>query len=290
MPTLIPIQYRNHKYPNGIKANIKEIAGNFDSSTIDHDGDYSLHTEYSYASRKFDNSIIKKYETICCANKKGVPMLWYSLDWANEFVEFILDFTRNSSQPRIIEIHPPFSDYCDIDSFMEKYTVFEKKINNIFNNTIILLENRSGTIYKGGEFIISKIDQIIELSDYIDKNDLDLRITLDLPQLLTAYKINKFNIDLLDKRFNRLKAARHNIYGIHLWGKRKSQNGRLLAHVGDLNSYFDYDENAKNFFIDKMFDLFDDNIARFFVPEVNSSGDDHSSIIIDLLNAGFEFE
>lgn len=54
MSKLIPVRYRRHKYPHGIEARIREVAGHFDIGKIAPDGDYSLHTEYSYARRKLD--------------------------------------------------------------------------------------------------------------------------------------------------------------------------------------------------------------------------------------------
>ncbi len=54
MPSLIPIQYNKHPYPNNIILNIQEIAGHFDVRTIKPSMNYSLHTEYSYGKRKYE--------------------------------------------------------------------------------------------------------------------------------------------------------------------------------------------------------------------------------------------
>lgn len=78
MANLIPIQYHRTRYPEDIKPKIQEVAGHFDCNPIKLDSPYSLHTEYSFKDRKFDNQIIVKYKEICNANKKGIPKLWYS--------------------------------------------------------------------------------------------------------------------------------------------------------------------------------------------------------------------
>lgn len=286
---LIPVQYHKCRYPEDIKPVISEVAGHFDISKIKIIGDYSLHTEYSFMDRKFDSRVIGKYSSICAANKRGIPMLWYSKEWAIEFADFILDLTQGQGAPKIIEIHPSFSDYSDIASFMDTYEVFEERVKNLFPEVIVLIENRSGTRYSGGDFIVSSIDQLIELSGIIEQRHADLRITLDIPQLFTTHQISKSKIESMECLFKAIKNIRHNIWGIHLWGKRESENGRRVAHVGDLNSYFLGDMDFKLGFLKSMFTAFDDDIYRYFVPEVNSGSGDLRSIVKDLREAGFEF-
>ena len=75
-----------------------------------------------------------------------------------------------------------------------------------------------------------------------------------------------------------------------MWGKRKSESGRLVSHCGDLNSYFDNDKETKEIFLNKFVDCFDDNISRKMVLEVNSSNEDLISIITDLTNVGIKFK
>lgn len=112
-------------------------------------------------------------------------MLWYSRKWAVEFADFIRDLTNESPSPHIVEIHPPFYDYTDLKGFMDNYRVFEERISAYFPDTIVLLENRCGTLYSGGKFVVSTIDQLIKLSALIDHLQVDLRFTVDIPQLLS---------------------------------------------------------------------------------------------------------
>ena len=118
MAKLIPIQYHNAEYPNDIKPRILEVEGNFDSMKIKVNSQYSIHTECSFINRKFNSDIVIKYDEISSANKKGIPMLWYSKQWALEFAHFIKDIADNDISPEIIEIHPPFSDYTSLEEFM----------------------------------------------------------------------------------------------------------------------------------------------------------------------------
>lgn len=221
MANLIPIQYHRTSYPEDIKPRILEVAGNFDCKPIKIDSPYSLHTEYSFMRRKFDNKIVSKYNEICNANKKGIPMLWYSEKWAVEFAYYIKDITKDSIEPCIIEIHPLFSDYTNLEEFLNNYKVFKELISVFFANTVILIENRSGTRYSGGNFIVSTIEQLISLSNLIDEKGSDLKITLDLPQLFTAHNISTSKKKLMIDIFNAIKSIRHNILGIHLWGKKR---------------------------------------------------------------------
>jgi len=287
MGCLIPIQYHNCRYPNYIIPMIKEVASHFDVKGIIVDGDYSLHTEYSFTKRKFDSDIITNYECIAKANKRGIPKLWYSKEWSLEFVDFLRDITQDLKDPRIIEIHPPFSDYSNIKSFIDFYRQFEQKLETLFPEAIILIENRCGTRYSGGNFIVSSIEQVLELTNEIDKQNIRLKITLDIPQLFTAHNITR--VDMMYDLFKKLKTIRHFIIGIHLWGKSKNNRGVRVAHVGDLNSFFNGDTAFKEEFLEYMYDVFNDKIHRFFVPEVNSNSEDLHSIVNDLLKTGFRF-
>lgn len=94
----------------------------------------------------------------------------------------------------------------------------------------------------------------------------------------------------MDELFRKLKEIRHNIRGIHLWGKGRNSKGKPIAHLGDLNSYFDYDMDFKEAFLLNMLDTFDDGMDRYFVPEVNSGTEDLLSIVNDLRRVGFKFK
>ena len=46
------------------------------------------------------------------SEKEKIPQLWKNKAWAKEFASFIIELVGNSIPPEIIEIHPPFNDYC----------------------------------------------------------------------------------------------------------------------------------------------------------------------------------
>jgi hypothetical protein len=289
MPELIPIQYHRLKYPVHIQPTIREVAGHFDIQYLRSDGNYSIHTEYSYGPRKFNTDIIQKYPVIINANASGIPKLWFNACWADEFSMFILSLVGSDKPCTLIEIHPPFSDYIDMDTFLEHYLIFYETIYHRFPETEVLLENRSGSMYRSGHFIVSNIQQLVALSEKIDSHDVPLKLTLDLPQLFTTHEINPGKKDQMVELFHEIKKIRHNIAGLHLWGKKVSASGRRIAHIGDLNDYFMGMQDIKSLFLQHMADAFDDDILRYFVPEVNSQNDDLHSIIRDLEYYGFTF-
>jgi hypothetical protein len=57
----ILVEYNGLQYPKGYSASMHEVAAHFDKKSIDPKGDYSLHTEYSYGTRKLDSCRIAKY-------------------------------------------------------------------------------------------------------------------------------------------------------------------------------------------------------------------------------------
>lgn len=279
MYNFIPIKYNGIEYPLDIECNIEEVAGNFDKKEINPNMEYSLHTEYSYGKRKFDADLVKKYGTIVSAKKENIPQLWESNEWAMEFADFIIELTDNK-KPKIIEIHPPFNDYCSIELFLERYELFEKIIHKNYPKTIIVVENRTGTLYRGGKFILSETEEIVCLCKMIIEKKVNLGIVLDIPQILTAEKIDtlKFNKNVFRTLINKLLPYRELIKGIHLWAKKKSEAGKWVAHCGNFDTFFCNNEN-KNFFINEIKRLCDDSIPRFFVPEVNSGEQDLKLIV-----------
>ena len=194
---LIPITYHSKKYPVGITSNIDEIAGNFDKSSISPIRKYSLHTEYSHMKRKLDNSLINKYPKLKSSQKDNIPQLWKDKEWAQEFANYIIDLIGNNQPPEIIEVHPPFNDYClDFDNFFDTYIEFERIILQKYPNVKIFIENRCGTFYKGGKFLISNCKSIIKFLNELSNRNLRLKLVLDYPQVFSAEAIKMDDIKL----------------------------------------------------------------------------------------------
>ena len=285
------VKYHNKEYPINIPLDCEEISSHLDIEEIEVElPNYSLHTEYSYGKRNLTSRLYSSNSQLALAHKDGVPQLWKNKQWADEFADFIFALTKDKIAPTAIEIHPPFTDYTgSLDEFVERYEVFETKIMNSFPNVKILIENRCGAVYHGGKFILSKIDSLLELSNIIDSEKLHLRFALDIPQLYTAHGCKNEKSDMYYELLKKLVSIRHNIGGVHLWGKRKSDTGRKVAHCGDLSSYFENNKEIIDRFLLEFKDLFSDDLMRKLVLEVNSSNEDLGSIIEDLLNVGIIF-
>jgi len=291
MSIFIPIDYDGRRYPEDISPKIKEVAGNFDVAYIRPLKEYSLHTEYSYGKRRFDTNLISGFTTIRESHKDFVPRLWASEAWALEFSEFISKIVGGNRPPKIIEIHPPFNDYCpSIEDFIEIYQVFERSISKQYPETEIFIENRYGTLYRGGKFLISKADEVERLCRSISRMSLKLRIVLDFPQLFSAHNLGpgKFTEDKIVSLMRTVYPFREFIKGVHLWGKKDYGSGKQLSHMGDLDTYF-VEKDLKEIFLKELYDILDDGIERYFVPEVNSSDVDLRNIIQDLKEYGFKF-
>ena len=247
MAQLIPVKYHSKLYPAGIVPKVEELAAHFDKTGVNPSMNYSLHTEYSYIPRKFDSSLLAEFNVLKLANKDFVPQLWASKEWACEFCEFIKKIVGNNKSPKIIEVHPPFNDYCNsIADFVEIYKEFEKRILVLFPETLLVIENRSGSRYKGGKFLISTSEDLLELHKAISQNKLKLKIVLDFPQLFTSYNLNtgRFTKEKLSNAIRPLFGMRQSIAGIHIWGKKDHGH---QSHQGNLDTYFVNQELKKTF-------------------------------------------
>lgn len=282
----ILIEYNNLPYPCGLTAEIKEVAAHFDKENICPEGAYSLHTEYSYGKRKFDTVLINSFPVLSASHKENVPQLWKSSEWAIQFADFIIALSRNHPAPTIVEIHPPFNDYCTLEEFAERFRLFETKVHAVYPEPIIVIENRAGSVYHGGKFLVGKAKEIAALCETIEKFDLKLGIVLDFPQLLTAENIDpsKFNADKYIAAVNTIYPYRHLIKGIHIWGKKKSTTGRWVAHAGNFDTYFGENNTTKAVFLSGIQRICDDGNPRFLVPEVNSGSEDLSAIMNSLFS------
>ncbi len=278
------VQYGGNAYPDGIIPELVEIAGHLDKDYIEDYPEYSLHTEYSYGKRNFSSGLIHMYPALCQANKEGVPQLWKSSDWASQFADFIITLTNGHAAPRVIEIHPPFSDYCNMDLFIDRYSLFEERIHNAYPSTEIVIENRAGTVYHGGRFIIGKAAEIASLCQKIQDTNTKLGVVLDFPQLLTAehIKTESFDKDKYSTAIDIIYPYRETIMGIHIWGKKKNASGRWVAHSGTLDTFIENPAD-KNTFIDGIRKICSDGKSRFFVPEVNSGESDLKAVVRDVL-------
>ena len=285
LDNFILVEYNNLPYPEGYTAQIQEVAAHFDKDAIDPRCAYSLHTEYSYGKRKFNTALISQYPTLTSANKDGVPQLWKSAKWASEFADFIVDLVDGHSSPTITEIHPPFNDYCSLAEFADRFRIFERKIHETYPDVIIVIENRAGSVYHGGRFLVGKAKEIVALCDLIKSEALNLGIVLDFPQLLTAENIDpfKFKTEKYQSAIQAIAEHRDLIKGIHIWGKKKSATGRWVAHAGNFDTYFGGDDAVKEIFLSGIREICNDGLPWFFVPEVNSGSSDLEAIIQDLV-------
>ena len=280
------VKYHSQEYPADIPLRIEECAAHMDITDIKSSLYRSMHTEYSYGKRKLDSDIISAFPALVTAHKNFVPQLWLNTEWGCQFAQFIITLAGDEA-PAVIEIHPPFSDYTDMDDFVASYRAFEATILSRFPQVDILIENRCGSVYKGGKFLISKLPDIEKLCEQIQSHNLWLKIAYDVPQIYTAHNAKKQEsyIQLLQ----RTKDIRSFIGGVHLWRKRRSQSGRLVSHCGDLNSYFAENEEIKALFLQEFTSCFDDGVCRKLVLEVNSGNDDLNSIIKDLVSSNIKF-
>lgn len=294
MCILIPIRYRNKEYPNNIMPKIEEISARFDIKKVIRpkpEMDYSLHTDYGHYDSELNRPFLTEFETIKGAYKNHIPQLWSNEKWAKEFAVFIKRIVGNNKPPRIIEIHPPFKDYCEsIEKFIDIYKLFEEDILLSFPDVKIVMENRCGTLGKE-TFLISTSDDILELYRLLNGLNLRLRIALDFPQLFSSEKldIGKFSKEKIVSILRRFNLCSPYIIEFHIWGKKLNAKGKSCVHCGDLNTYFK-DEDLKHLFLKELFYLFDDRTPRYFLPEVNSSKKDVASIVEDFSSAGFKFE
>ena len=280
------VKYHKQEYPTDIPLRIEECTSHFDITSVSSDLRLSMHTEYSYGKRNFDSDVIRSFPTIIAAQKDGVPQLWKSEQWAKEFAQFVFALAGNAT-PAVIEVHPPFVDYCTFDSFLTSYKAFETAILGKYPDVEILIENRCGSVYKGGKFLVSKLPEVERLCNLIVQNNLRLKIAYDVPQIYSAHNVTKPEkyVELLQAT----KPLRDQIGGVHLWGKRKSESGRLVSHCGDLNSYFAGDMDLKHQFLQAFCSCFDDGKVRKLVLEVNSGNEDLLSIVQELQRTSILF-
>ena len=169
------VKYHSQEYPANIPLRIEECAAHMDVTGIKASLRRSMHTEYSYGKRKFDSEMIAAFPALVAAHKDFVPQLWHSVEWAQQFADFVTTLAGEEA-PAVIEIHPPFTDYTDMEGFVESYRVFEETILERFPQVDILIENRCGSVYKGGKFLVSKLPDVEKLCEQIERHSLKLKI------------------------------------------------------------------------------------------------------------------
>jgi hypothetical protein len=303
MVKFYPVRYADKEYPRDIKPMIQEVPANFFRQTLDKtELPYlSLHTDPGHRwprDKILSSELLNEFQTIRDRDNmfdKGdyfVSQLWFDEKWSKEFADFLVRMAEGTDKIiKVIEIHPPFDNYCDsLDTFLKIYKVFEKKVLKEFPSAIINIENRCNPKphLKGGKFIVSTNEDIINLAKLIPKHEVKLQLVIDIPQLLTAhYKRKSLSESMIREALSPLQGIRGLISSTHIWGSNII-NQKYVPHSGDFNTYIK-DKNVKKFFLEEIYKLFDDDKERYFVPEVNK----HiyvKSIIYDLRSVGIEFE
>jgi hypothetical protein len=314
MPRLIPVKYHPKiNFPSHINVEVHEVHGNFHrEKPLPHmHFPYSLHTECSYGEISFSAKIINYFKNIASAQKNGIPKLWENKKWADDFFKFIVWLIGPNKPPDVLEIHPPYNDYCtSLEQFLDIFNVFYNKFNASCPETTILIENRYGTKYNSrilvdgksrkANFLLSKCDEVWKFAEILSGSpDVKLKIVLDYPQLFSAEspkddkKGNWMGINplkLLKKiiLFNRnLKKNKKVIGGFHMWGKEYTKN-RWNPHSGNFDTFFSNDKKLKRQFLNSLVSTFNDDTNRYFVPEVKRESDLYS-IVTDMEKKGFIF-
>jgi hypothetical protein len=146
---------------------------------------------------------------------------------------------------------------------------------------------------------------VLEFARILSDSNADLKIVLDYPQIFSAVYISTnsekkkelkqkgiiIDDDILKRviSFNQeLKKYKDVIGGLHMWGKCKDKNGKWVSHSGNFDTLFSNNNKLKDKFLNSVFATFNDDIPRYFVPEVNSGEGDVCSIVNDM-KKGFIF-
>ena len=178
MAKFIPVSYGGKEYPAGIICSITEVAGHMDKKLQSgYQDDIPCIQSIPPCKRKLDSPMLQHFPILKEANKNGIPQLWKNEAWALDFFEFIRALIGDAAPPEVIEIHPPFDDYCrSIDRFLDIYETFEKRVLEGCPSTTICIENRAGTKYSGGKFLVSKFDSIAQLCEAVQCREFELRL------------------------------------------------------------------------------------------------------------------
>jgi hypothetical protein len=138
-----------------------------------------------------------------------------------------------------------------------------KKIKSKYPTTTIVMENRFGTRYKGGNFLLSTCSDVLDFCIKLVNSNLNLKIVLDYPQIFSSETDKKkkaenwmgiYPEELLEKviSFNEnLILYREVIGGFHMWGKLKTGN-RWTPHAGNFDTFFSNENELKQKFLSSV--------------------------------------
>jgi len=287
MPSrLILVGYGKQTLPAGVSARMVEVPAHLDIKCINPVGDYSLHTEYSSKTRRFDSPLLGGLDVLKDSQRNGVPELWTSVAWAREYAALVKRLVAGGLPPSQIEIHPPFcSSAATTDVFLERYEAFEEAIQAEYPACGIVMENRFGTKHPH-KFLMSDSGSILAMGQALQQTNLKLGIALDVPQMFTAAYGSKHAVGLeAVTLLSQLMPIHDRIHTLHIWG-RAAGGG---AHGGGLDGLFDANTDAKRACLQALRNLICDGDSRYLVLEVRRAAD-VAGIIEDLEEAGMVVE
>jgi hypothetical protein len=191
MPSrLTLVRYGNQTLPDRFNARMVEVPAHLDIRHINAIGGGSLHTEYASKSRRLDSPLLEGLDSLKISHRNRVPKLWTSKEWAKDFAVLMTRMVAGNPAPSQIEIHPPFCDEdTTIDTFLERYALFEQAIHAEYPECGIVMENRFGTKHPQ-KFLMSDSDSILAMGQALQQTNLKLGIALDVPQMFSKRQSN----------------------------------------------------------------------------------------------------
>ena len=123
------------------------------------------------------------YYGLCYPHGITAPLLWTSEAWAEDFAAFLRQLCQ-AVPPQVLELHPPFKFYCNIEQFFHRYSIFEAILRQWAPDTLVVIENRFGTSLKTQKntpapFLLRTYQDFIAVSQALDSSGLGLRFAFD---------------------------------------------------------------------------------------------------------------
>jgi hypothetical protein len=289
MGRLVPVECRGRPYPKWITPQYAEVSAHFDvKPRVKVQPRYCLHTESSTKKRSFSSPFVEGLEHLGAKSHPPVPELWLGNGWVDDFVTFIKRFIAESAcgrSPGLLEIHPPFRDYCcSVDTFLVRFRRFAAGVRDM--NCGILIENRNR--HSSREFLLSNLDSVCSFAEALqDSAETRLKFVIDIPQLLNAEAFDPHvagAANQLSTIFSRLSAptVRPYVGSIHLHG-RKGQK----MHQGNLDDLLG---KTKPDFLCSLRGFVEAGGDLYFLPELPlGTRQDVADIVRDLQDAGIGF-
>ena len=247
-----------------------------------------MRPHYNYVETK--DGVLKtdpgKYYIVRIIYDKKNDQIWKDRAALEEMIQNLQRSFKTYGAPKLLEFTSPYtSTYYQKEDFYEKYILLEKGMRR-FHKLQIALVNGHTKNDRGKQFMVSNIDDIVQMRNTCRELKLKLKLAVDFTDSGKRNPLKK------DERatINTLCEMRPFIVAIHINGIDHWQGYNNLYGSNEKHHIYAYGKESLSEFLSGLGLILQDNQTRFFIPDTVKNNIKLEELVDIFLRGGCYFK